>query len=420
VTSRELIRWTRLYEKRARRGSPLLVTLACAVALAAFVLWRGQEADPLAASRAWLGASLVAFAFAFMRVPFQLYWRADAALLAQLPIGGGALFDAAWLRCIRAAAQTTFVALAGAAALLTLDPDQVSWATRPLLATPIAGARIEGLSVADFFARHVAIAAVLGVLAACFIPAVATWAASLVAHGGATKLELVTQLAGAEGRDPARPAAPGSNSAVLGALPGFAATVVIVCVIIVAPWMWGRQPRLSPVGVLVGLAVVSALALAAVRAAAPRVMGTILRDVSALDRQQLATLEIRPPTALERAIASLLGEAALPYRKDARLMRRRYPMAFALGALVFVVLVIVGLARPADPTPWLAGVLVGAGLYAIALAGRLFRPPIELPRLAATLPISARARLRAKLAWIAGWAVVFVVIPLVFAAIRLA
>ncbi len=422
MTSRELIRWTRLYEKRAKRGSPILITLAAAVAMAAFVYWRGAEAGPLAASRAWLAATLVAFAFAFMRVPFHLYWRSDAALLAQLPIAGRALFDAAWLRCIRAAAQTTFVALAGAAALLPLDPAEVAWVTRSPLTTPIAGPPPEGLLVGDFFARHVALAGVLGVLAACFLPAVATWAASLVAHGGAAKLETVSQLAGASPRDgaAARPAVPGSNSAVLGALPGFASTVVIVFVIIVAPWLWGRQPKLSPVGVLVGLAVASALALAAVRAAAPRTMGTILRDVSALDRQQLATLEIRPPTALERAIASLLGEAALPYRKDARLMRRRYPMAFALGAIAFVVLVVVGLVRPTDPMPWVVSVVVGAALYAAALAGRLFRPPIELPRLAATLPISARARVRAKLAWIVAWSVVFVGIPLVFAAIRLA
>ena len=49
-------------------------------------------------------------------------------------------------------------------------------------------------------------------------------------------------------------------------------------------------------------------------------------------------------------------------------MRRRYPMAFALGGLVFVVLVIVGLARPADPTPWLAAVIGGAASYGLVLA----------------------------------------------------
>ena len=46
------------------------------------------------------------------------------------------------------------------------------------------------------------------------------------------------------------------------------------------------------------------------------------------------------------AIGKLAGDGALSYGKDARLMRRRYPMAFALGALAFIVLVIVGVAQP--------------------------------------------------------------------------
>jgi hypothetical protein len=190
-------------------------------------------------------------------------------------------------------------------------------------------------------------------------------------------------------------------------------------VIIAAAWLW-NGPTVLPAPVVLGaLAGTSVLLLALVRGLAPRVMGTILRDVSALDRQRLATLEIRPPTAIERFVAGMLGDAALIYRKDARLMRRRYPMAFALGALCFLVLVIIGLARPADPTPWLVAVLAGVGMYAIALAGRLFRPPIELPRLAATLPIATAARTRAKVAWVVAWALVFCVIPLGFAAARL-
>ena len=100
-------------------------------------------------------------------------------------------------------------------------------------------------------------------------------------------------------------------------------------------------------------------------------------------------------------------------------MRRRYPMAYALGALAFLVLVIVGLARPADPVPWLVAVLAGAAMYGATLAVRLRRPPIEIPRLAATLPIAPAALARAKLAWVVAWATVFVAIPLVFAAARL-
>lgn len=393
MTSREFIRWSRLHEKRSRSGiSSILVVLLCAAAFAALVYWRAHERSPTSASKTWLAGSLAAFALAFMRVPFHLYWRQDAALLAQLPIGGRPLFDAALLRCVRAALATSIVALAGAAPLAEYS--------------------------AALFVRHVLMTATFFALAAGFLPAVATWAASLVA-GSTDALELATKLGGAPIRETTKTAPPGSSSAVLGALPGFASTVVIVLVIIAAPWLTGREAALPGPIVLAGLAAVSGITLVAMRAAAPRLMGTILRDVSALDRQRLATLEILQPTTLERAVARMVGDAGLVYRKDARLMRRRYPMAFALGALAFAVLVVVGLARPADPMPWLVAVLTSAAIYALALGTRLRRTPIEIPRLAATLPISTAAMARAKLAWVVAWVSVFVAIPAVFAAIRL-
>jgi hypothetical protein len=426
MTSREFLRWTRLNERRAGRTRRSWAIAAVAgIALAAFVYWRADAAGPVAGSHAWLAGAIAAFALAFMRVPFHLYWRADAALLAQLPIGGGPLFDAAWLRCIRAALATTLAVVVGALPLALLDPAQVSFATRELLPTPIAGPGPAGITPAAVALRHLALAGVLGLVAACLLPAVATWAASLVSYGR-DALELATRLGGAPVRASETPGStrppqpPGSASAILGALPGFAATVVIVLVVVAAPWLYNGETALPALAVLATLLAVSVAAIGAVRMAAPRVMGTILRDVSALDRQRLATLEIRPPTALERLVARMLGDASLPYRKDARLMRRRYPMAFALGALCFFVLVVVGLARPTDPMPWLVTVLLGAIMYAIALAGRLFRPPIELPRLSATLPITDAARTRAKLAWTVVWTCVFVVIPLLFAVARLA
>src|SRR5687768_9357454 len=97
-----------LHERRARAGwwtSPWLIALVAGAAIAGWVAWR-QDVGLVAASRAWLAATLVAFAVAFLRVPFHLYWRHDAALLAQLPIEGGPLFDAALVRCVRAAAAT--------------------------------------------------------------------------------------------------------------------------------------------------------------------------------------------------------------------------------------------------------------------------------------------------------------------------
>ncbi len=410
MTSRQFIRWVRLHERRANKSS-LVVTLVAAIAFAGFIFWRAG--DPISTSHAWLAGALVVSGLAFMRVPFHLYWRPDAAFLAQLPIPGTALFDAALVRCIRAAAQTTFVMIAGALAMFALDPAKVEWATRELQATPIAGPPVPGLSVAEFVARHVGVALVLGTLAAGLMPAVATWAATLVRQN---IVSVATKLAGAPAQ---QPAATNASTTLLGALPGFVSTVVITLVIIAAPGLYNHEASLSPLAVMLGLVAVSIVSILAMRAGAAAVMGDILRDVSALDRQQLATLEIREPTALERTIARMLGDAGLSYRKDARLMRRRYPMAFALGALVFAVLVIVGLARPADPTPWLVVVIGGAALYAIALARRLYRPPIELLRLSATLPISPEARTRAKVAWVVAWAIVFVVVPSVFAAVRL-
>jgi hypothetical protein len=413
VTSRQLQRWSALHDRRAGSwwSSPWLIAVACGGVLAAFVRWRdaGGAAAP---SHAWLAGTIVAFAVAFLRVPFHIYWRADAALLAQLPIEGGALFDVALVRCARAAAATTLTAIIGAA--------------------PFAGALAHasiasGRAPFHLFVRHAVLAGALGLAAAFLVPAVATWAAMLVATGRTTSgiraLRVVTAIAGAGPRRviaAAQPQPRSSPSAILGALPGFASSFVIVAVIVASSsWLLGDPDGAPGEAILGALAGTSIFGILAVRISAPRVMGTILRDVSALDRQRLATLEIKPPTAIERAIAAALGEAALPYRKDARLMRRRYPMAYALGALAFLVLAIVALSRPRDPTPWLVVTLSGATIYALALAGRLYRPPIELPRLAATLPITPAARTRAKLGWLAGWVGVFVVIPAVFALWRL-
>lgn len=400
MTTAQLLRWTRLHERRARRwwASPWLVALAGGAVLAVFVAWRSGQ--PARASHAWLAGTIVAFALAFMRVPFELYWRADAALLAQLPIDGRALFDVALLRCVRAALATGVASLVGAIPLARLPEAAIAEATRQISATPFAGT-VPHLSPLGFYLHHAAIAGVLVLAAGLLVPGVVVWAASLLVAGART------------------PGERASAGAILGAIPGAAGALIIVATILTGDWLMGQPVDSTSSVMLFGVSAASLAALGFARHAAPRVMATILRDVSALDRQRLATLEIRPPTALERAIAGVLGAAALPYRKDARLMRRRYPMAFALGALSFLVLAIIGLARPAGAAPWLVAVVGAALVYGGALANRLPRPPIELPRLSATLPISAAARRRAKLAWIVSWSLVFVAAPLAFALLRL-
>jgi hypothetical protein len=388
MKSRELIAWSRLAERRARAGwwaSPLAISVAAGAAIATWVAWR-ESAGFASASHAWLAAVLVAFALAFLRVPFHLYWRADAALLAQLPLEGGPLLDAALLRCTRAAGTTTLAALLGALPFAQTSP--------------------------ELAARHALVALALGAAAAWLLPSVATWAAALVTIGQRDdRVQRMRAMAGVA----ATPGPP--STALLGALPGLVATVLITGVLLLSPWLVGRAPHAPVAPVLGAIAASSIAAVIATRLMAPGVMGTILRDVSALDRQHLAHLEIRPPTGIERAIASLLGRAGLPYAKDARLMRRRFPMAFALGSLAFLVLAIVGLARPADPVPWLTATIGGAAVYALALSARLRRPPIELPRLSSTLPISPASAARAKLAWLLGWWTIYVVIPGLFAAL---
>jgi len=328
-----------------------------------------------------------------MRVPFHLYWRADAALLAQLPIEGGPLLDAALWRCVKSALWTTLVVAVGAAPLA-----QVS---------------------TELFLRHLAVAGALGLAAALFLPAVAVWAASLVAVSQGDRVQALRVATGIDReRRPETASPPAPSTAALGAFPGFASSLIFVGILISSSWLTGGSPNVPMPIVLASIAGASILAILTTRATAPRVMGTILRDVSALDRQRLAMLEIHPPSAIERAIARLIGDAALAYSKDARLMRRRYPMAYALGALVFIVLVIVGISRPADPIPWQTATLVGATLYALSLTGRLDRAPIELPKLSATLPITDSSRRLAKLAWILGWWTIFVLAPAVFSALR--
>lgn len=389
MTSRELIRWQLLAESRARSllTSSLVLALVGGGAIAGWVYWRTDQVDAFAGSNAWFAVALVAFALAFLRVPFHIYWRQDAALLAQLPIEGLALFDAALVRCIRAAASTTLAVAIGA--------------------LPLARFSVE------IYARHAAVAGALGIAAATLLPAVAVWSATLVAMG--QRDDRVQRARAAAGIS--QSAGPPSTAA-LGAVPGFASTIVFTGVILGYRWLTARDTDIPMPIVLAALAILGIVAIVAARSSAPRVMGTILRDVSALDRQRLATLELNPPTAIERVLATLAGDGALVYTKDARLVRRRFPMAFALGALAFLIVVIVGIARPDDPAPWLTATITGATLYAIALAGRLYRPPIELARLSATLPLAHADIARAKLVWLLGWWTIFVAAPTLFAALR--
>jgi hypothetical protein len=422
MTGAEFRRWERIRSAR-ERGSVTRWVIAVLFGglLAALVAWRASD-SVASASHAWLAGAVAAFMVAFMRVPFHVYWRPDAALLAQLPIDGSILFASAVRRCIVAAATTLVTVVVGAIPFAALSERAVNLATRTLDAMPIAGDPVPRETPLELFARHAGYGVGFALVAAAFIPAVTMYAASLVA-GSRNLLQIATAIGGAPARKDAKSVgvnpAHSSAGAVLGALPGLASSAALVVLLLASPWLLNKDAPLDifPTAVLVaGISVFSLVGAGA--KIGPR-MGDILRDVSALDRQRLATLEIHPPTAIERAVMKLIGSAAaLAYSKDARLMRRRYPMAYALGAIIFLVLAIIGFSRPADPVPWLVVPLAGALLYAILLRGRLSDAPIELTRLSDTLPITPAARRLAKRAWILGWLTVFVLVPAAFALVR--
>src|ERR1043165_10207943 len=92
MNSRELIRWALLQERRARSVPGLALPVIAGGSIAAWVWWRSR-AGAVGASHAWLAGAVVAYGVSFLRVPSQVYWRADAALLAQLPLEGRPLFE---------------------------------------------------------------------------------------------------------------------------------------------------------------------------------------------------------------------------------------------------------------------------------------------------------------------------------------
>jgi hypothetical protein len=419
VTGREFRHWERIRTARERgRVLRWVIAVVFGGLLAALVAWRATD-SVASASHAWLAGTIAAFMVAFMRVPFHVYWRPDAALLAQLPIDGSILFASAVRRCIVAAATTLVTVVVGAIPFAALNEQAVNLATRTLDAIPFAGDPVPRETPLELFARHAGYGLAFALVAAAFIPAVTMYAASLVA-GSRNLLQIATAIGGAPSRTKAVGVNPAHSSAgaVLGALPGLASSAALVVLLLASPWLLNHDAPLEPFPAAVLVAGISIFSLVGAGAKIGPRMGDILRDVSALDRQRLATLEIHPPTAIERSVMKLLGAAALAYSKDARLMRRRYPMAYALGALVFLVLVIIGLSQPADPVPWLVVPLAGALLYAALLHARLAEPPIELPRLSATLPITPASRKLAKRAWTLGWLTIFVLVPAGFALVR--
>ncbi|MBL8626035.1 MAG: hypothetical protein JNK64_32265 [Myxococcales bacterium] len=379
-----LLGWADSDERRRRGGRPattLLAAIAAGLALAAVAVAKGGWLDgarPVPSPGFLIAVALVAMVPTMMMAPHRMFWRADAAMVARLPIPGAALWQVALVRARRGALLG--VVIAAPVAALTLAAD------------PATGG------------RFAAIVGALALVAAALMPAVCVGAAHAVASGQADAASRA--LAG----DYAV-----ATTTLLGALPGATVAGAVIATAMTGGWVRdGIDPR-GP-AIAIGLAVVALLAAVIAGRAAPQVMPRAMREVAALDRQILAHLEIHRATGLERAVAARLGGGAgLVFDRMARLMRRRYPLFALGGALAGIALVAIGLGRPADADRWLAAALAGAGAIAVLLARATAQPAIELPRASATLPIAPAAVTTARRALVGLWLAWWIAAPLVVA-----
>ena len=322
------------------------------------------------------GQTLVVFG-----APFRLYWRHDAPMLSRLAVGGRALFAVALVRSLRAAGRAFLLSALGA-----------------LVFVAVSGGGVLAL-------RHLAVAAAAAIMAGLLAPAMA------LAAGGAVssdKIQAALDSFGGEFRGP--------RTSWLGVLPGVTGTAVALVILGAAPWARG-EAEVTLIGspaLLLGMAVlISAAAAAWALARAGEVMAVALREVVALDQERLAHVDLVTPSAIERLVARrvLRGPdgAGVVFDKDARLLRRRFPIPFFLGVVGLASLVIVGWTQPADALMWAAAIAAGLGAYGAVMARRLVSPPTEHARFLRSLPVGIRGGLRAKRARVILWTACYVV-----------
>lgn len=379
MDARSLARWGALDERRRRSSRGLLArtpaivwSLAGGVALAGW-LAADASAGPRVV-RLWLAAVVALGALVVFGTPFRMYWRRDSALLARLPIPGSALFRVALIRGLWAATS----ALAGPAVLA----GALCW-----LATPSIGL------------RHLALVGVAWVVSALLAPAAALAGGALVASD---KLDQMMEQMGGEFRAP--------RTGWLGILPGLAAAGGALVVIGGANWALGapRTALGSPLALLLPPVALGVIGVGWAIAAADRVMLAAVREVSALDRERLAHIDLSKASPLERAASRLLGaRARIVYDKDMRLSRRRYPMPYVVSVTGVLAAWIVAAVRPEAMVAWTTSILACLVAYGWIMARRRRQPPIEHPRLLATLPFGTGDVDAAKRMAFGLWLVVF-------------
>ena len=145
---------------------------------------------------------------------------------------------------------------------------------------------------------------------------------------------------------------------------------------------------------------------------ADRVMLGALREVSALDQERLAHVELTRPSLIERGWSRLLLRrgARLLFAKDVTLARRRFPIPFFFGVVGVVALWIVAAVAPRDMLQWSAVISASLAAYGLVMARRRAMPPIEHPIYLRTLALERSDIAAAKRSQALLWVVVYLVV----------
>lgn len=368
--------------RRAARGvlgrleHPWARGLLFGVLGAALVAAIARGSSPAEARGWWVLACLTSAVTLVLGGPFRIYWRRDSTLLARLPIGGKELFRLASRLSLHAAlGYLLALALAAAPLFLFVEPGPV------LRLEFMAIAMIPSAMAASVAAATVAGAVVVSAKTQALIrdlssgqAATGTVWLSLVPAGFAFAIAYTGYLAATAER----------TAVMRDLLAGMAAAATAVFEL--------TQHLL-----------------------AARVLADATREVAALDAVRLAHVDLSRARGLERAWGQLAGAARSLYEKDVAVMRRRHPGFYLLTGLGVMALWLVAfLVDEPQRTHVVLGGTAALAAYVLLAARRLTVPPIEQPRLLATLPLPPRAVAHAKsvhVAWRALWAVVLAGAP---------
>jgi len=399
MDSRRLAHWSKLAERRRRRARsglgampPWLWSALAGVALfAALAHYLGAfdkaAVDPFAATNLWVAATVALHVVVVFGAPFRLYWRRDSGLLGRLALPGDSLFGLA-LR--RTALATALAALPCAMALSAFG----IWANW------------------EVAARHAALLAVAVAWAALAGPALALLAGAIISS------EKTAQLLDSVGGEFQAP-----KTTWLGMFPGLGATALALALIAAGNWPVGDVVTHvgNPLYLFAPAAAVPVALFLWTWRRAPAVMSAALLEVSALDRERLAHVDLTRPSLLERGFGRMVlsEQGCRVYEKDARLMRRRYPIPYFVGLVGMVAMWIVAAVNPASILTWAFVLAAGSSAYGVVMARRRYAPPIEHPQFLRTLAITPADVSRAKRAHTALWFAVYVVAGLVPVALRL-